>query len=434
MTTDARPDPSPLRLPTHRLVVASGPDAGRSTSIDGPTFVVGSSPTADLRLSDDRVAPEHLRLSLHSDGVRVRDLDTNGGTWMGTLRINDVILSKSTSFLLGETTLVLQIEDGPPVDHADATKRFGEAIGESSAMRRLFSVLEQASSSDVSVLINGESGVGKDVLATALHARSERAGGRFVAVDCGAISPSLIESELFGHERGAFTGADCQRVGAFVQADGGTLFLDEIGELPIDLQPKLLRTLESREVRPVGARSTRPVDVRIIAATNRNLAQAVSANEFRRDLYYRLAVLRVDVPPLRERKEDILPLARAFLKRISGHETATIPPELEALLLSYSWPGNVRELKNIIHRYAVLGTASPLFTGEPSGANTSSLDDLSHLSYQEARAVALERFERTYVPSVLTRVGNVVAHAALHAGVRRASFHRMLKRIRERDN
>jgi len=435
-TTKARHESagSAIHLRAAHLVVASGPDAGRLARIERPTFVVGTGPSADLRLTDDTVSREHVRLSLRGDGIHVRDLGSTNGTWIGTLRVNDIVLAQSTSLVIGGTTLSLNVEAAPVLLPLSPNTRFGQAIGESTAMRHLFALLERASRSDVSVLIEGESGVGKDVLVNAVHSSSHRAGGPFVALDCGAISPNLIESELFGHERGAFTGADRQRDGAFVQADGGTLFLDEVGELPLEMQPKLLRALEAREVRPVGGRTTRRVDVRIIAATNRNLSEAASANEFRRDLYYRLAVFRVQVPPLRERKDDILPLARAFLRLMPGQENAELPTKFEAMLRSYPWPGNVRELRNVINRYAVLGPdPAGLFGETPSRSVGSSSADLSHLPYLDARAVAIERFERAYLPAVLARSGNVVTRAAEHAGVRRGSFHRMLHRIRPID-
>ncbi|HVH45590.1 MAG TPA: sigma 54-interacting transcriptional regulator [Labilithrix sp.] len=432
-TTHARGDAPTATLRVHaaHLTVTHGPDSGRTVRIDRPTFVVGTGLTVDLRLSDDTVSREHLRLSLREDGIHLRDLESTNGTWMGTLRVHDVVLVQSTSIVVGGTTLTLTIEAAPVDLPLSTNARFGEAIGASAVMRHLFALLERASRSDVSVLIEGESGVGKDVLANGIHSSSNRADGPFIALDCGAIPTNLIESELFGHERGAFTGADRARDGAFVQADGGTLFLDEIGELPIDMQPKLLRALEAREIRPLGGRTARSVDVRIIAATNRNLSEAANANEFRRDLFYRLAVLRVGVPPLRERKEDILPLARAFLQRVPGYERATLPPELEAMLLSYPWPGNVRELRNVISRYTVLGAnLAGLFGDSAPETRGSTSEDLSHLPYQEARAVAIERFERAYLPSVLARAGNVVVRAAELAGVRRGSFHRMLHRIR----
>jgi transcriptional regulator with PAS, ATPase and Fis domain len=256
-----------------------------------------------------------------------------------------------------------------------------------------------------------------------------------VALDCGAIPQNLVESELFGHERGAFTGADTGRKGAFEHANGGTIFLDELGELPLEMQPKLLRVIETREVKPVGASKARPINVRIIAATNRNLSEAASRNEFRKDLFYRLAVVRVTVPPLRERREDILLLARAFLARAAGPQNAEIPADLAAMLTSHSWPGNVRELRNVMDRYAVLGSDPTVLFDSPGAkpiahAGAMPPDDLSHLPYHEARRVALDRFERAYLPGILARNGDVVVRAAEAAQLGRTSFHRILQRIR----
>jgi DNA-binding NtrC family response regulator len=418
-----------MRVRAVHLTVTEGPNKGRTTFATQPTFLVGSGPAADLRLDDDTVSREHLRLSLSAEGVHVRDVGSTNGSWMGTLRIHDIVLSQSASIVIGATTLAIRLQADPVDLPVSKSANFGDAIGESTAMRHLFTVLEQASQSDVSVLIEGESGVGKDVLARGLHTSSPRAGGPIVAVDCGAIPANLIESELFGHERGAFTGADRARVGAFEQADGGTLFLDEIGELPLDLQPKLLRALETREVRPLGGRNVRKVDTRVIAATNRNLSEAAMRNEFRLDLYYRLAVLRVVVPPLRERREDILPLARAFLRQTRGFEHATLPPPIEGMLHSYSWPGNVRQLRNVINRYTVLGE-NPAALFDESTPGTMSDEALFLLPYHEARARTLERFERAYLPAVLKRANHVVVRAAELAQVGRGSFHRMLNRIR----
>jgi transcriptional regulator with PAS, ATPase and Fis domain len=419
-----------LRVHAAVLEITAGPDAGRSARVDRPTFVVGSGPAADLRLSDGAVSREHVRIALEPSGIRLRDEGSKNGTWIGGVRVNDVVLTSDAAVDVGKTKLLVRIEAEVMDLPLSASVAFGDAIGVSPAMRHLFAVLERAARSDVTILLEGESGVGKEVLARAVHSQSARAGGPLVAVDCGAIPAGLVESELFGHERGAFTGAAHARSGVFEQADGGTLFLDEIGELPLDLQPKLLRAIETREVRPVGGRSARPVDVRIVAATNRRLAEAAAAGEFRRDLFYRLAVARVVVPPLRDRREDILPLARAFLRAATGDARTELPVELAAMLASYAWPGNVRELRNVIERWALLGVrdARGLFDA-PGIAAGASIEDLSHLPYHEARRLVLDRFERAYLPKVLEDAGGVVARAAEHAQVARPSFYRMLERV-----
>jgi transcriptional regulator with PAS, ATPase and Fis domain len=317
----------------------------------------------------------------------------------------------------------------PPGAHAT----FGGAIGASPAMRHLFATLEQAAQTDTTILLEGESGVGKEALARAVHACSPRAEGPFVVVDCGAIPQTLFESEVFGHLRGAFTGAREARRGLFDEADGGTLFLDEVGELPLELQPKLLRAIEHREVRPLGARGPHPVNARIVAATNRRLAEAAVKGEFRQDLYYRLAVVRVNVPPLRERHEDIVPLATAFLRTLRRDPTATVPAELRPLLVSHPWPGNVRELRNVVERFAVLGSeaSAGLLGDEPPHSSSGGLpEELAQLPYHEARRIVLERFERDYLQRVLLRTEGVVTRAAEEAQVGRATLYRMLERLR----
>ena len=435
--TQAVDDPRVTTMRVHAAVldVRSGPDAGRQARIDRPTFVIGTGDMADLRLTDGTVSREHVRVSLAPAGVHVRDEGSKNGTWIGGLRVSDVTITQDTTLELGTTVIAIHIESGPLDLPLSTSASFGDAIGVSAAMRHLFAVLERAAASDVTVLLEGESGVGKEVLARAIHDRSSRADAPFVAVDCGAIPAGLIESELFGHERGAFTGATHAREGVFAQADGGTLFLDEIGELPLELQPKLLRVLETREVRTVGGRGTKSVDVRVLAATNRRLAEAAHKNEFRKDLFYRLAVARVTIPPLRDRPEDIAPLARAFLAVAQRDPGAALPPDFAAMLTSYAWPGNVRELRNVIERYAVLGMrdASGLFDASSPplvGGGAEAEADLSHLAFHEARRQTLDRFERAYLPKVLERAGGVMSRAAELAEVARPSFYRMLERLR----
>jgi transcriptional regulator with PAS, ATPase and Fis domain len=417
-----------LRVHAATVEVVSGPDQGRRARVDRTLFVIGTGDSADLQLTDGTVSREHVHLTLTPAGLHVRDEGSKNGSWLGGVRVTDVTLTSDTTLLLGTTALAVRLETALLDLPLSASRHFGAAIGVSAAMRHVFSLLERAAPADVTVLLEGESGVGKELLARAIHEHSSRAGGPFVAVDCGAIPPTLIEAELFGHERGAFTGAIEARSGVFEQADGGTLFLDEIGELPLDLQPKLLRLLEQREVRPLGGKAVRTVDVRVVAATNRRLAEAAHKNEFRRDLFYRLAVARITIPPLRDRREDIIPLASSLLRRSVQDPRAEIPEDFAAMLRAYNWPGNVRELRNVIERWALLGSrdAAVLFDGgiPPSG------EDLSALPYSEARRRALDRFERTYLPQVLDRAGGTVSKAAELAQVARPSFYRMLERVK----
>ncbi|MBK6690050.1 MAG: sigma 54-interacting transcriptional regulator [Deltaproteobacteria bacterium] len=412
------------------LEVQKGPDLGRRARVDRPTFIVGTGVSADLRLSDGTVSREHLRLFLDPLGLRIRDEGSKNGTWLSGLRLSDGLLTQGTTLELGNTTLKVHLESGPLDLPLSSEGHFGRALGVSASMRHLFAVLERAARSDVTVLLEGESGVGKEVLARSLHESSARAEGPFIAVDCGAIPANLMEAELFGHEKGAFTGADAPRLGLFEQAQGGTLFLDEVGELPLEMQPKLLRVLETKEVRPLGGTAVRKLDCRVVAATNRRLHESSQKGEFRQDLYYRLAVARVTVPPLRDRPDDVLPLATELLRVAQRDRSAVLPTDLAALLLGYRWPGNVRELRNVVERFALLGVRDAPALFDAQAQERGGAADLSTLPYHEARRVALERFERSYLPAVLTRAGGVVAKAAELAEVARPSFYRMLDRIR----
>ncbi|MEZ4224833.1 MAG: sigma 54-dependent Fis family transcriptional regulator [Polyangiaceae bacterium] len=418
--------PGVVRLRTASIEVLEGPDQGLALHVDRPVVVLGSGADADLVLTDGTVSRAHVRLMLSSEGVRVCDEESKNGTWCDGVRIRDVVLTRATKVRLGTSLLSIVPQAEPSDFPVSRARSFGEVIGVSLAMRHLFSTLERLAKTDVAALLEGESGVGKEVVARALHGESSRAGAAFVALDCGALPASLIESELFGHVKGAFTGASSARVGLFEAADGGTLFLDEIGNLPLELQPKLLRVLESRELRPLGAVESRSVDVRIVAATNASLVDAMHAGTFRQDLYYRLAVARVRIPALRDRHEDILPLAGLFLRRASGDPEASVPEDLAALLESYAWPGNVRELRNVIDRYALLGTRDPaqLFDRTPQPAR----EDLD-LPYLEARTRVLDEFEQRYTRRLLERAGGVVSHAADLAGIARPTLYRMLDRV-----
>jgi transcriptional regulator with PAS, ATPase and Fis domain len=417
------------------LTIVKGPETGATAKLTSPQFVVGSGANADLQLSDPSVSREHMHLSLEPTGIRVRDRSKNG-TRVGGIRIHDALVQADTVFSLGGTAVALQIEAEKLVLPLSEQSYFGDAFGAAPVMRHLFSILEEAAKSDISVLLEGESGVGKDVLARAIHRASPRKEKPFVVVDCGTIPPNLIESELFGHVRGAFTGATEDRRGLFEEADGGTIFLDEIGELPLDMQPKLLRALEAKEIRAVGGKKTKKADVRVVSATNKKLGEASKRGTFREDLYYRLAVARVAVPPLRDRPEDVLPLATRFLKLTTGDEKAQLPPDLGAMLAEYSWPGNVRELRNVIERHVALGDSAIALLVDDSkvAAAGNKKEDLSAMPYHEARTLVLERFERDYIPGVLARTNGVVARAAEHAQIARPSFYRLLERLRIADD
>jgi two-component system, NtrC family, response regulator GlrR len=316
--------------------------------------------------------------------------------------------------------------------------RFGGLVGSSEPMLRLFDLLERAASSESTVLIEGETGTGKEVSAHAIHERSARAKAPFIVVDCGAIPGQLLESELFGYERGAFTGAVASRAGAFEAADGGTIFLDEIGELSVDLQPKILRALESRKIKRVGSNEYQPIDVRVIAATNRNLREEVAAKRFRSDLYYRLAVLQIKLPPLRERKSDLPALVDDVLMQLGiADSQAAMPlrsPEFIATLADYRWPGNVRQLRNYVERRVALGDqiappGSESLPPETTGSERPSPRPPAIL-FDQPLKIAREQwnnaFEASYLTGLLARHGDNVAAAARAAGVNRVHFYRLL--------
>jgi transcriptional regulator with GAF, ATPase, and Fis domain len=398
---------------------------------------VGGGKECELTLSDRSVSRHHLTLRVEDGHVRVVDMGSRNGTRVDGLRIFDCHARPDSTIALGRTTLRLQLSSDWVSLPLSRRERFGGILGASVPMRRLLAVLERVARTDTTVLIQGETGTGKELIAEALHDEGRRAGGPFVVFDCSAVSPQLMESELFGHVRGAFTGAITDRKGAFEAAEGGTVFLDEIGELPLDLQPKLLRALERLEVKPVGSQQTRQVDVRIVAATNRSLAREVEAGRFREDLYYRLAVVSVRPPPLRERPEDIPLLARHFARHFAlrhGMEVELSEKHLRRLARQ-AWPGNVRELKNAVMRILSLGPPASMSTiGPEDGAPAGAMEvDLS-VPLKQARDRLADAFERAYVVAALEESGGNITRAAELAGVHRKFIHRAIQRHGLRDH
>jgi DNA-binding NtrC family response regulator len=317
--------------------------------------------------------------------------------------------------------------------------RFGEMVGRSVVMRELFARLAAVAPTDATVLVTGETGTGKELVAEALHEHSARKGGPFVVLDCGAIPANLMESEAFGHERGAFTGATAAHAGAFERADGGTLFLDEIGELPLEMQPKLLRALERKEIRRVGGAKTLQVNIRVVAATNRDLAVEVNKGRFREDLYYRLAVAHLAVPPLRERREDIPLLVEHILGSLPEGRERGPRPETVELMKRHEWPGNVRELRNVIERAvlfrqplrepSVIGLPAPAGAREGAGAAELRVPVDPKVPFKVAKQDMIDEFERRYVRALLEQHGGNISAAARAAGIDRMSIHKMLTRL-----
>ena len=404
---------------------------------------VGGAPDVDVSLADPGVSHEHLAIRLRPEGFLVTDLDSTNGTFLGDVRVREVWIRSETTLRLGATSLRLT-PLAETVEHEVSPRAsFGRMLGASAAMRETFALLERVAKSDLTVLIEGETGTGKELAAEGLHDASGRAG-EFTAVNCGAIPKELLESELFGHEKGAFTGAIRERKGAFASAHGGTLFLDEVGELPLDMQAKLLRALERREVKPVGSDKTIAVDVRVVAATHRALAKEVKAGTFRQDLYYRLAVVTVKIPSLRTRLEDLRLLVDHTWEELDRRRRAQglpAPQRLDAtamaMLARYDFPGNVRELRNIVERWAVLGSASgealgdavPPSVGRPSAAPSDTFAGVLELPYHEGRELLLERFERAFTEAILARSGGNVSKAARDAGVDRRHLQRLMVRF-----
>ena len=430
----------------YRLTVAGGPLAG--TSVEGAAEIVrvGAKEGNALQLPNETVSRYHFEIEPTAIGFLLRDLGSTNGTFVDGYRVRELYLPRRAQIKAGEVQLTFEALGDNVVVELSREERFGDALGQSASMREVFSLLGRVAQKDLTVLLEGESGTGKERLAEAIHLASPRAKKRFVVFDCASVPAQLMESELLGHERGAFTGADHRRIGRFEEAHGGTLFLDEIGELPLELQPKLLRALERREVRRVGGSQIVPVDVRLVAATNRDLSREVNRGAFREDLYYRLAVVRVRVPPLRERRDDIPLLVEHFVKEALDGDEAEAAEVLAGIsdqhwqgLMQHPWPGNVRELRNFIERtIAVSGgveeSPAPPSRGAPGDGpgrdGASGSDGSVDLSrpFIEAREALLARFERGYLEAMLARHGGNISRAARAAGLDRMHFKRILQR------
>jgi DNA-binding NtrC family response regulator len=420
------------RLPTVEfatvdVLIVDGPDRGKKARLVPGTTCVGTAPSCRVCLTDVTVSRLHCELRVDVDGVRIVDCGSTNGTFVDGVDVVEARLTSGATVAVGSSKLRVTIGQEPLSVTLSTREHFGEVRGASVAMRRVYALMEMVASNEATVLIQGETGTGKEVVARAIHDESSRASGPFIAVDCGAIAENLVESELFGHLRGAFTGATSERRGLFEEASGGTIFLDEIGEFPLSLQPKLLRALEAREVRPVGSNAPRKLDVRVVAATHRPLASSVNEGAFREDLYYRLAVFEIVLPPLRARREDIPMLANHFYERSSGKKEP-LPGPLLASLCARAWPGNVRELRNVIERTTAMLAAGSLPSDTAIEPAPPVLDPFARtdLPYKEARQAWLARFEAVYVSALLRRTGGNVTRAAELAGVSRRHLHQLI--------
>ncbi|MEM9189427.1 MAG: sigma 54-interacting transcriptional regulator [Myxococcota bacterium] len=415
---------STMRVRECRLEVLDGPDAGRSETFASPTITLGRS-GGHLVLDDKKVSALHAEIRLEDAGYLLRDLGSSNGTFVWGMRLVEGYLSPGAVIALGDSAVRFEpLATSVEVPLYQGTQ-FESLVGASPEMRRLFAQIEKVARTDMSVLISGETGTGKELVADAIYRRSARRDGPFVVLDCGAAPNQLFEDQLFGHEVGAFTGASRPQAGVFEQADGGTLFIDELGELPLELQSKLLRAVESRRVRRLAGSSEIECDVRIIAATNRDLRSEVNRKAFRSDLYFRLAVSELRVPPLRERREDVPMLVEHLLSQLGESRRSELPDGFLDWATRHGWPGNVRELRNAIERAALLDR---LPDQAPKTVTTQPPVDLS-VPFKQSKAQLIDEFERSYVSALLRAHDWNIAGAARAAGLDRMSVYKMLQRL-----
>ena len=482
--------PTSLNLRTCRLVVLSDP-AHASYGFEKDCITIGGLADSDIVLTDDTVSRRHCQVTQEADGYLLTDLGSTNGTFVDDVRVREAYLQPGATLRVGKTELRFDAVEEQHVVRPSARKRLGALIGQTRRMREIFHIVERIAPTSATVVVEGGTGTGKEVVAKTLHALSNRAQGPFIVVDCGAVPDNLIESELFGHEKGSFTGALMTRRGLFEMASGGTIFLDELCELGLDLQPKLLRVLEQREVRRVGSNRPIRVDVRVVAATNCNLEEEVRARRFREDLFYRLSVVRVFLPPLRERREDIALLAEHFLahegfnRAMDGsRRVQCIEPEAMEALMAHSWPGNVRELLNVLERACSFaqgdsigladlsgrvgdssgaalrslfpgdhlpahgpepaGAGAPLglsalvepargveagaSAGQPVSQDPPSLPSLQSMTFKDAKEEWVSSFERDYILHLLVRNKGNISHAARESDIDRKYFRKLMRK------
>jgi DNA-binding NtrC family response regulator len=422
-----------LPVRTLRVEVVEGPEKGQVFVAPSERATVGTAEGNDLVLSDPTVSRFHAELTVGQGGVLAVDHESTNGTFVGTTRIERAVLARGTLVRCGRTTLRIEEAADASIDLHTGDSLAG-LRGRSPKIRRLMAQIARAAASDASVLLFGESGTGKELIARALAELGRRRTGPFVTVDCGALAPTLVASELFGHERGAFTGADRQHAGAFEEADGGTIFLDEVGELPAQLQATLLGVLERRRFRRLGGKTDIAFDARVVSATHRDLRAEVNRGAFRLDLYYRLAVVILDVPALRQRAEDVPVLLRHFAREL-GHDgpiEQLFPPDRMLELTAHRWPGNVRELRNMVEAAVAMGEAPRVESLVPPGvANDESGEPFARLialPYKDARASLLNDFEARYLRERLALAEGNVARAARETGIDRSHLSTLLQR------
>jgi transcriptional regulator with GAF, ATPase, and Fis domain len=408
-----------VQIAKFRIRVLTGPDAPRTVESSSSEITIGSGLDQDLQLTDQYVSRNHCVIRVGEDGLVCEDLDSTNGTLVGEHRVTGAVIAPGDMITVGETVLEVDLPGDLITEPLSRDDHYGKVLGRSVPMRRVFALLERVASSDATVLIEGETGTGKSALAEAIHQNSPRAGKPFVVVDCGALPRHLLESELFGHERGAFTGATETRIGLFESAAGGSVLLDDIGELPIDVQPKLLRALERRRIRRVGSSREFPVDVRLICATHRDLRRAVNQRTFRTDLWYRINTVRVVLPPLRDRRDDIPMLVAAFYRDLLGNPTAAPPSELVRTMMNAGWRGNVRELRSAVERSLV---------GAPTLEDDGTASAGEGLSFRTAKSQAAADWEKRYLAELLPAHDGNVSRAARAAKMNRSHLSELVRR------
>ncbi|MEZ4365135.1 MAG: sigma 54-interacting transcriptional regulator [Kofleriaceae bacterium] len=415
------------------FLVIQGPDRGESVRLaDGPV-AFGSASECDLSLTDSAVSRRHAQAELVGDEVVITDTGSTNGLFVGGARVERLVIGFGTEFKLGRTVVKFLPDEEFVQPEPSTESRFGSIVGADTTMRQMFGLLSDVAATSATVLIEGETGTGKELIAEEIHNHSPRKNGPFVVFDCGSVPRELIESMLFGHVKGSFTGALGDRKGAFAEAHGGTIFLDEIGEMALDLQPSLLRVLDKRAVRKIGSNTYENIDVRVIAATNRDLRAEVAKKAFREDLYYRLAVIRVAVPPLRDRTADIPLLVSHFVQRF-GPELG-IPADEVARLQRHPWPGNVRELRNVIERACLLARGGQLDVGTAlddvaaaSADGSGSIGVRTDLPFKEAKGQLVEQFEREYIEDLMKRHKMNLSAASREAQIDRKHLRELMRK------
>ncbi len=433
--------PAAIQVRGFALEIQSGAAAGTLIKGDKRSLLFGTHPSADVVFVDSTVSRLHARLDVEDRDYILRDLGSTNGTRVGGTRIREACLEDGVTIELGAARLRFRVLDEPFEIQLADEETFEGMIGRSVVMRELFALCARVAPTEAPVIVDGETGTGKELVARAIHERSRRCSKPFVVLDCGAIPPPLVESELFGHERGAFTGAVASRAGVFERADGGTVFLDELGELALEHQPKLLRCLETGELTRVGGERPIRVDIRVIAATHRDLPRMIAENEFRADLFYRLAVIRMTVPALRDRREDIPLLAAHFARAaLAEHGPAPMPPDmLEALcgeLTRLDWAGNVRELRNLVERAVILADPGVIHDSTVENAADELRRSIEQAIHKRVplRAARAE-MEREYLTALLRATDGDLDEAARIAQIHRKSLERLVRqhRLRSRE-